>query len=320
MRRRWSDNDHTWGPFLVSYSRRYRPLAIVLDSEDDEEYGGPKPERHSTALRLSAFGLTLIVYLPAFLKPKLTKVMAPSWDAETVKRLGRDWYWRAEERSFGFSCLDGHLQVFRGLRTDDSRTDRTWSCFLPWTQWRHVRHCLYDLDGNLFWTAPIEQSRLGGSWFEDLRRAEARVPKQMFRILDFDGEEIIATCHIEEREWRFGTGWCTWLSWFRRPRIKHYIDITYSKEVGPRKGSWKGGTMGESAEMTQGDTALTAFIRHCNKNGRDWKGFAFTNSPSQPVPVPPDVAALLMGAKDDRLLENDGNQKAEGAIRPGNSG
>jgi hypothetical protein len=83
---------------------------------------------------------------------------------------------------------------------------------------------------------------------------------------DFDGEVITATTHIEEREWRFGTGWFAWLSLFRRPRIIRSLDIRFSAEVGPRKGSWKGGTMGHSIEMLPGELHRGAFQRYAAKH------------------------------------------------------
>lgn len=37
-------------------------------------------------------------------------------------------------------------------------------------------------------------------------------------------------------------GWFKWLSWFGRPKIRRSLDIQFSSETGPEKGSWKGGT------------------------------------------------------------------------------
>jgi hypothetical protein len=312
--RRWSDNDHVWGPFLWAYSKTYRPISIVLESLDDEEWS----EGHAVSkLRLCAFGCALQIVLPPILKPKLIKVMARTWDAETVKRLGRDWYMQAEQRVFGFSYLpgEGFLQVFRGARTMDSLTDRTWSKHLPWTQWRHVRHSLYTLEEGHFWTDPDSLLGLGYRW-DALQRAREAVPKVRYLVRDgYDGEMIVAECFIEEREWRFGTGWFKWLSWFRRPMIKRSLDISYSKEVGPRKGSWKGGMTGHSCEMLQGDTPMQAFLRYCPLENLQFIGFAHAADTAQSVAVPPDVAEILKGAESGQALDDLGSQNAEGEVR-----
>jgi hypothetical protein len=300
--RRWSDNDHIWGPFLFAYSRTYRPIAIELQSADDEDWGDGQ---RSSSLRFSAFGCTLIITLPAIVKPHMEKVYPTSWDQETVHRLGRNWYWNIDRRSFGFSYSDGFLQVFRGRRTHDSSTDRSWGCFLPWTQWRHVRHSMYDTFGHHFWTRDAARAGqvdvLGSAraWSDDWQAAKAAVPKQHFRVRDLhDGEELTATCFIEEREWRFGEGYFKWLSWFRRRKIERTIDIAYSTEVGKRKGSWKGGTIGCGAKMERYDTILSAFLRHCRK-GRDkleFLDFDFPEErPAGPIPTPPDLKEALRG-------------------------
>ena len=40
------------------------------------------------------------------------------------------------------------------------------------------------------------------------------------------------------------------------------MSMKFSKEVGYEKGSWKGGTLGHSIEISPGESALNAFIRY----------------------------------------------------------
>jgi hypothetical protein len=300
--RRWSDNDHVWGPFLYARDRTYRPFAVIVESLDDEEWRGVPP---TSKLRFSGFGHTLIIIIPPVVMPHMEKVYPAGWDEETTKRLGRNWYWNIDQRAFGFSCSDGFLQVFRGRRTHDSSTDRSWGCHLPWTRWRHVRHSLYDTFGYHFWTenaaraSQVDVLGSGRAWADDWQAAKDAVPKQHFRVRDLhDGEELTATCFIEEREWRFGEGYFKWLSWFRRRKIERTIDIEYSAEVGKRKGSWKGGTIGCGAKMERYDTIMSAFLRHC-REGRDkleFLGFDFPEDrPAGPIPTPPDLKDALRG-------------------------
>jgi hypothetical protein len=92
---------------------------------------------------------------------------------------------------------------------------------------------------------------------------EESCPKVHFGFEDYDGELIIATCNVEEREWLFGTGWFKWLSLFRAPKIRRSLNLQFSAEVGPQKKSWKGGTVGHGIDMREGETPEQAFRRYC---------------------------------------------------------
>lgn len=258
-RARWSDNDRYLGPFTYARDNRgYRPLAVVLGAAGDEDEGD---DYSRCTLRVSGFGHTLIAALPPVIKPWREKVVAKSWDAATVARLGRDWYWNVHRREYGFSCSDGFLQVFLGRQTHGSTTTQDWSKFLPWTQWRHVRRSLYGLDGEHVWTEQRPRD-----WKATHAAVEA-CPSRTFAFADFDGENLTACTKIEEREWRFGEGWFKWLSLFRRARIKRSLDIEFSGETGKRKGSWKGGTIGHSIDMLPGELHEAAFRRYCTEQG-----------------------------------------------------
>lgn len=255
MRRVWSDTERRFGPFVYDGSSIYTVGIELVSRGDDDD------ARRGTSLRLFGFNRTLILLLPGWvLRPYAEKIKATTWDADTVERLGRDWYWHIEPRKFGFSIHDGHLSVSYGRQSHNSRTEQRWGMFLPWGQWRHVRHSFYDMDGNLFAHVPDHD-------WDMQRKLEAACPKLRFDFLDFDGEQITATTKIEEREWRFGEGRFKWLSLFRRPKIRRSLDLQFSAEVGPRKGSWKGGTIGHGCDMLPGELHEAAFRRYCDENG-----------------------------------------------------
>jgi hypothetical protein len=255
---RWGDNDRYLGPFTFSWSGRkgYRPLAVIARS-----WGSGDDDTGPAELRLSLVWFTFIVSLPPVLWPKRKKVY-PSWDAATVARLGRDWYWDVKVREYGFSYSDGFLQVHYGICPGDSSQDQTWSKHLPWTQWRHVRHSLYGLKGEHFWTEPQ-----GAKW-DAYSEAKDKCPRVAFDFEDHDGERLVATTMIGEREWLFGTGWFKWLSWFRPAKIRRSLDIEFSGETGPEKGSWKGGTVGAGIDMLPGELHEAAFRRYCTEDHR----------------------------------------------------
>lgn len=256
--RRYSNDDHHFWPLTFSRSRDWRPFGVMLDSGANDGGGG------DCHVRFSAFGCTLICELPPIVPHYLERHVAVGWDAETIARLGRDWYDDVFPREYGFHFSEGTLHLHFGPQTHDSTTTKSKCIFLPWRNWRHVRRSLYDTKGEHFWT---ERDNERPAW-EAGRAVEAACPKARFDFDDYDGKRITATTHIEEREWRFGTGLFKWLSWFRRPLIRRSLDLAFSDEVGPEKGSWKGGTIGTGFEMLPGELHEAAFRRYCEQEHR----------------------------------------------------
>jgi len=249
--RRWSDNDRHFGPFTFS-AGDYKRFGFVLDSGGGDENDG-------SHIRLYMPGLTIISELPPVIKPYRVKVQAAGWDAATVQRLGRDWYYDMSPREYGLFTSEGALHAYYGPQTHCSLTTKSKCWFLPWKQWRFIGQRWYGLSGELVASSYSRNY--------DINRAhEDATPKQAFHFLDYDGEEIAATTHIEECEWHFGEGWFKWLSLFRKPLTKRSLDISFSSEVGSRKGSWKGGTIGHSIEMETGELHEAAFRRYCDKH------------------------------------------------------
>lgn len=260
--RRWSDENHHFGPFTYSRCRNgYRPLALVLNSGH-----GESPGCH---LRINGFGHTLIAELPRVVKPWRQWVATGHYHWAKSKD---DGYWDEHSNEYGFSLSDGFLQVFLGAQTGDSTTTQNWCTHLPWTEWRHIRRSFYDARGEHFWTEWDTRGRAYRADWRATKAAEEACPALVFEIDDHDGQRIKATTRIQEREWHFGTKWCKWLSWFRKPMVRRSLDIEFSSEVGTEKGSWKGGLIGTGIEMLPGELHESAFRRYCEQEHRDKSG------------------------------------------------
>lgn len=254
---RLTDNDKNWGPFTLARWRNQFSAYIKSWGDEDEEGGG-------NAIMLIAFGWALRIAIPTIIQPFREKHIAHSWDEETVKRMGRNWYYNVFPLEYGFSLSNigngyDFLQVFLGAQTHDSSTTQSWCTHLPWKQWDCVRSSVYEPDGTHF------ASEQKGADFREWFDARDRCPAVHFGFEDYDGEMIIATCRIEEREWHRGEGKFKWLKWFYPKKIRRSLDINFSAEVGPEKGSWKGGTIGHGIEMQAGETPRQAFERYCSK-------------------------------------------------------
>jgi hypothetical protein len=256
---RLTDNDTNWGPItLGERSTTWRPLGIDLRSGNEEHPG--------STLNLHFAGWWVRLAIPAVIKPWRQWVDTTRLFPDRPDSSG---YWDVHGREYGFSFSDGSLFLRYGPQTHDSSTTKSKCYFLPWKQWRNVRHTMYGLEGEHFWTEATKPRR---DW-DDWHKAREQCPKARFLIEDFDGARIVASTYIEEREWRFGEKWCAWLSLFRRAKVKRSLSIDFAQEVGLDKGSWKGGLMGHGIDMLPGELHEAAFRRYCeqevrSKNGR----------------------------------------------------
>jgi hypothetical protein len=242
--RHYSDRDYHLGPYVtLSPALDYHPWSLLIDS------GNGESEDNECHLMLAFAGHTAIFELPKLLRPWVNPKQ--TWDKHA--------------RRFGFTYETGFLQVFLGPQTYDSLTTKNWCTHLPWTQWRFIRHSLYDLNGSHFWTAD-PKLKLGR--YEIVHQVIETIPKASFTFKDYDGTVIIASTYIEEFEWSFGEGFFSWLSIFRKSRVQRTLNIKFSAEVGPEKGSWKGGILGHGIEMLPGELHEDAFKRYCEQNHR----------------------------------------------------
>lgn len=229
---RLSDNDKNWGPFTLG--DWFSSFKVSLESA---EYGDD-----SACILITGFRKALRIQMP---------FRMPSCREYSVSLSGEGKY--------------DHLQVNYGMRSWDSATEQRWGYFLPWMQWRMVRHTLHNLDGSIFFTEKK------GHW-DEYWKAKESVPTVKFEFMDSDGEVIVATCYIEEREWHRGEKWFAWLKHFYKPMVSRSLDMSFSKEVGKEKGSWKGGVVGTSIEMIPGENPESAFKRFCDKDHRSKHG------------------------------------------------
>lgn len=243
---RWSHDDRHLGPLTFSSGPFVQYGAMVASRDDDD---------HPAHARIHVWRWTFLFAVPRWLiRPH--KQFVP---------YGGSGFWDVSRREYGAVVTDGELHVRYGPQTNDSRTNKARCFFLPWSDWRHVRHTIYDTEGNVF--AQVE----GLPW-DQSRRLFEDCPTVQFVFDDFDGEEITATCMIEERQWKRGSGWFKWLSLFWPDMVNRDLDIRFSEETGPRKGSWKGGTVGHSIKMKHGEKPVDAFMRYCAENNMTFIG------------------------------------------------
>lgn len=248
---------HFWIFDLGERHPEWRPISLHLESGGEEHAG--------CSVIFRAFGWSLRMRIPPIIKPYREWVDTSKYNLSNNSK----GYWDIHRRSYGFSWSDKSLHIHYGAQTHDSTTDKVKVFFIPWLNLRHIRTSFYDEKGQHFYT---DWDRPRGFKFRDNWTVRHEVkklcPSVSFVFNDYDGEQITATTRIQEMEWRLGEGCFKWLSLFKRPMIRRSLDLEFSSEVGPEKGSWKGGTIGHSIEMLDGELHESAFRRYCEEQHR----------------------------------------------------
>jgi len=131
----------------------------------------------------------------------------------------------------------------------------TWN--FPFLTKKWFRTSILLKDGS--WEHEFKNERLGERnkqfWKDEWKERQA---SWNYDYVDsYDNSVIPTTIYVEEREWR-----PKWLQWTKLFAITNKtIDVHFSKEVGKRKGSWKGGTIGCSYTLLPNETPLECLKR-----------------------------------------------------------
>jgi len=252
---RWSGSeDRYFGPFTFCSSPGYRKVALMISSGTDNN--------PLCFMRMSISKWTFLIVLPSIIKPFKEWVDTSKYTWSDNPKGG---YWDYHEREYGFTYSEKSLHVHYGAQTDCWPRAKSKVFFIPWLSWRHVRTSHYNHKGEHYHTEPK-----GVKWGSPERQTSEDIIKQCpvikFAFTDYDGQQIIATTSIVEREYRLGEGYFKWLSVFAKSKIHRSLSIEFSAEVGREKGSWKGGTLGHGIEMLKGELHEQAFKRYCEED------------------------------------------------------
>lgn len=123
---------------------------------------------------------------------------------------------------------------------------------IPFFTKEWVRTSILLKDGTLEHETPNDRK----GFYQDFWKEKQLVFDYIYTD-SYDGEKIPTKIYVEEREWR--PKWLTWTRIFRK--IHRSIDIHFSKEVGKKKRSWKGGCIGCSYDLKPFETPLECIQR-----------------------------------------------------------
>ena len=131
-----------------------------------------------------------------------------------------------------------------------------------------------------------ELLNLDKSLFKDITKANYEERQELdkhhqyieFTFLDYDKEEITATGKLVRRVYSYGnqnsvTRWI--MKFFRKPIDNIYLEMEFHKELGPNKGSWKGGVTGQGCKLLPDELPEDGFLRYCTDP--EVRGFRSSN-------------------------------------------
>lgn len=145
------------------------------------------------------------------------------------------------EKGYGFSFTSDSLHWHWG--------EKTKVYWYPWT-WDHYQTSILRPDGSIW----QYKSKLYGS---DVPAALKEQHRYNYLMRDGEVQSCIATVYGDEMEWRMRCA--KWLPWPRK--VRRSINVTFSAELGPGRGSWKGGVIGTGAEWKPGEKMVDALRR-----------------------------------------------------------
>lgn len=221
-------------------------------------------EEHRPHLSIAFMWLYLLIYLPKWaIQPRRRKVQAKYWDAATVERMGRDWYYDETRRQFGVQMSWDSIRFHYGVQPDCWPGDKTWAWYFPWAKMRHTREAFYGLDGRVVSEINGRDLMQPGGSYEKVKALRDAAPRAVFAFTDFDGTPVKCTTWIEESVYRRGVGIWSWVGYIWPARRSLSMRVEFDREVGYEKGSWKGGLMGNSINLLPGELHEAAFRRYC---------------------------------------------------------
>lgn len=178
------------------------------------------------------------------------------------------------QRSYGFSFFEDALHLSYGIQPgcwcqdDPENSDHTKVLFYFWN-YDFVDQKVFDINQERYVT--------GKKWRElrdQMYRREnnfSTLPKTDFLVYEFftyydphNNCNVFAKAYVEEYSWIRGK--YKWMKsifgLFDRFRlVRRSLNVEFSDETGPRKGSWKGGTIGCSLDMIPGESTEAAIER-----------------------------------------------------------
>lgn len=175
---------------------------------------------------------------------------------------------------YSFAIRKHSMSIQYGVVQDCWPNEYSTLISFPWAMHRQVSETFYSYDPKtreitVFETLNEKQCETVYASLD----VEKKVPKFKVAFTDYDGTEVVATCHVVGRKWRRGVKWAKFVGWFQRAKSGLALYYAYNKEVGTEKGSWKGGTIGGALDIQIGQDPFEAFKVYAASSDDDKRPF-----------------------------------------------
>lgn len=167
-----------------------------------------------------------------------------------------------ESAAYGFNYHNNKIWIYIGGGGNFEGGKKWKTLTMPWDlTWVRTSTLM---KGGYDWFHETKNNRINWSKDEEglilgsYNWREKNKWKETHKYVDsFDNTVVNATISVSEMEWR--PLWFKWTSLFNKTR--NSINIEFDQEVGKRKGSWKGGTIGCGYDLKKGETPLECLRR-----------------------------------------------------------
>lgn len=162
------------------------------------------------------------------------------------------WSDECDPPKWGVAIHNLTLWIYKGGKGNWNGGKKWWTWDIPFITKEWVRTSILLKDDKWQNETPGKK--------QDFYKKEWKELQKSWTVLyrdNYDGKLIQTTIYVEVREWR--PKWLKWTSLFATTR--QTIDVHFSKEVGKRKGSWKGGCTGCSYDLMNNEHPLDCLKR-----------------------------------------------------------
>jgi len=158
-----------------------------------------------------------------------------------VLPIRNEWTDECDPPEWGFSIFGNSLWIYSGGKGNLNGGNNIWSWSFPFvtTVWIATSYLTEENKWDFETDYPLKKGML--------HKAKTFANKGSVKKFweynytdSFDQEIIPTTIHLKKMEWR--PKWLTWTKLFNKTRT--FIEVSFSKECGKDKGSWKGGVLG----------------------------------------------------------------------------
>jgi hypothetical protein len=218
---------------------------------DKAGYFDERPQLHTSVTQMIIILLIPFILTKSFLFLLLIPFMFIGWGKLYISFPISTGIQDCDSAAWGFNYHNDTIWIYIG-GGGNFEGGKKWKTFeMPWAlNWYRTSILLNDET----WEHEFKGSR------KDFHRSQWDEKKWCMRAnyLDDDDTLVGSKITMSEREWRRkGLMFTTLFS-----KVKRTIDVNFDEEVGPGKGSWKGGTIGTGYEIKPGENISDCLKRN----------------------------------------------------------